>query len=135
MTFSEAISAGFQNYVNFSGRASRSELWYWVLFAFLVSIAAFLVDYSLFSLPVAIVGGPISLLASLGLLLPNLSVAVRRLHDIDRTGWWVLLALIPVVGLIVLVIWGCQRGTVGPNRFGPEPMAGTTSLGRQVPAS
>jgi uncharacterized membrane protein YhaH (DUF805 family) len=125
MTFSQAITVGFQNYVNFYGRASRSEFWYWVLFAFLVSIAAFVVDYALFSLPVAILGGPISFLVSLGLLLPNLSVAVRRLHDVDRTGWWVLLALIPVVGLIVLIIWWCQQGTVGPNRFGPEPLAGT----------
>src|SRR5262245_37642675 len=125
MTFSQAITAGFQNYVNFSSRASRSEYWYWVLFVALVSIAAFVLDYALFSLPVAIVGGPISILVSLAFFLPNLSIAVRRLHDLDYSGWWVLLALIPVVGLIVLVIWWCRRGTVGPNRFGPEPLAGT----------
>jgi uncharacterized membrane protein YhaH (DUF805 family) len=80
MTFSDAIPAGFRNYVNFTGRASRSEFWYWVLFAFLVSIAAGIIDFALF--PEAEVS-PISILVSLGFFLPNLSVAVRRLHDLE----------------------------------------------------
>jgi uncharacterized membrane protein YhaH (DUF805 family) len=119
MTFGEAVKAGFQNYVNFTGRATRSEFWYWVLFAFLVSIATSAIDYVLFGEGWV---APISTLVGLAMFLPGLSVAVRRLHDVDRTGWWVLLALIPVVGLIVLIIWGCTRGTVGPNRFGPDPL-------------
>jgi uncharacterized membrane protein YhaH (DUF805 family) len=122
MTFGQAITAGFQNYVNFTGRAPRSEFWYWVLFALLVSVAASIVDYALF--PLADVN-PLGILVSLGFFLPNLSVAVRRLHDLDYSGWWVLLGLIPIVGLIVLIIWWCQRGTVGPNRFGPDALAGT----------
>ena len=61
-------------------------------------------------------------LFGLATLLPGLAVAVRRLHDIDRTGWWILLALIPLVGAIVLIIWYCTKGTDGPNRFGPNPL-------------
>ena len=67
---------------------------------------------------------PIGVIVSLGTLLPGLAVSVRRLHDIDRVGWWVLLALIPVIGAIVLIYWACLRGTVGANRFGPDPLAG-----------
>ncbi len=55
--------------------------------------------------------------------LPSLAIAIRRLHDLDRTGWWVLLALIPLIGWIVLIIWFCTRGTDGPNRFGPDRLA------------
>jgi uncharacterized membrane protein YhaH (DUF805 family) len=61
-------------------------------------------------------------LFGLATFLPGLAVAVRRLHDIDRTGWWILLALIPLVGAIVLIIWYCTKGTDGPNRFGPNPL-------------
>ena len=121
MTFGEAVKAGFQNYVNFTGRATRSEFWYWALFVFLVSIATSAIDYVLF--PEGWVA-PISTLVGLAMFLPNLSVTVRRLHDLDRSGWWVLLALIPIVGMIVLIIWGCTRGTVGPNRFGSDPLVG-----------
>jgi uncharacterized membrane protein YhaH (DUF805 family) len=67
---------------------------------------------------------PISSLVSLALFLPGLAVSVRRLHDTDRSGWWVLLFLIPLIGAIVLLIWYCSRGTPGGNRFGPDPLAG-----------
>jgi uncharacterized membrane protein YhaH (DUF805 family) len=67
---------------------------------------------------------PLNSLASLALLLPSLAVAVRRLHDIDRTGWWILLWFIPIIGWIILIIWHCTAGTPGPNRFGQDPLAG-----------
>jgi uncharacterized membrane protein YhaH (DUF805 family) len=121
MNFGEAIASGFRNYVNFTGRALRSEYWYWALFAFLVSIATLAIDLTLF--PHAEFG-PINGLAGLALFLPGLAVSVRRLHDIDRTGWWLLLML-TVIGLVVLIYWACLRGTPGPNRFGPEPLART----------
>jgi uncharacterized membrane protein YhaH (DUF805 family) len=121
MGFTEAISAGFRNYVNFSGRATRSEFWYWVLFAVLASIAAGLIDIALFGLEGS---SAIESLVGLALFLPGLAVSVRRLHDLDRSGWWVLLGLIPLVGVIILIIWNCQRGTIGPNRFGPDPLGG-----------
>ncbi len=123
MTFTEAIASGFRNYVNFTGRAARSEFWYWVLFAILASIAAGLIDLGLF--PGSQIS-PINTLVGLALFLPGLAVSVRRLHDLDRSGWWVLLIFIPLIGLIVLIIWNCMRGTPGPNRFGPDPLAGTS---------
>jgi len=116
MGFTQAISSGFQNYVNFSGRACRSEYWFWTLFAVLVSIVANILDsFATF--------GIASLIVGLGLLLPGLGMAVRRLHDIDRTGWWLLLILTGI-GTIVLLIFACLPGTEGPNSYGADPLAG-----------
>jgi uncharacterized membrane protein YhaH (DUF805 family) len=119
MNFTEAISSGFQNYANFSGRAQRSAFWFWVLFCFLAGLVTAGIDYSIF-------GGesymPINSLFTLATIIPNLSVAARRLHDIDRTGWWQLLHFVPLIGTIVLIVWWASRGTPGPNRFGPNPL-------------
>jgi uncharacterized membrane protein YhaH (DUF805 family) len=115
MGFSEAVKSGFDNYANFEGRASRPAFWWWTLFSILVAVAANIVD--------AIIGAPIlSILVALGLFLPNLSVSVRRLHDIDKTGWWILIGLIPLIGFIVLIIFYLQKGDPGENSYGP-PMA------------
>ena len=119
MTFGQAIASGFQNYVNFSGRASRSAYWYWTLFAVLMSIASRVLDLALFP---GLDTSPINSLVGLALFLPGLSVSVRRLHDLDRTGWW-LLIILTGIGLIVILVWFCMRGTVGANRFGPDPLA------------
>lgn len=118
MNFQQAIASGFHNYVTFSGRAARSEYWYWTLFAVLVSAATGVLDSALF--PHAEVP-PLNSLASLALFLPGIAVAVRRFHDLDRTGWWILIALTGI-GAIVIMIWFCFRGTPGPNRFGPDPL-------------
>jgi uncharacterized membrane protein YhaH (DUF805 family) len=123
MSFTDAIKTGFQKYIGFSGRAARSEYWYWVLFLLLLQIVAWLIDMTLFGFNTTGVN-PIGSILSLATLLPSLAVSIRRLHDIDRVGWWVLLALIPVIGAIVLIYWACLRGTVGANRFGPDPLAG-----------
>jgi len=120
MNFQEAIQSGFRNYVTFSGRAPRSEFWYWVLFEVLVSIVASILDVAIFPLNDI---SPLNAIASLLLFLPSLAVSIRRLHDIDRTGWWVLISL-TVIGIVLLIIWNCLRGTIGPNRFGPDPLAG-----------
>ena len=119
MSFTEAIRSAFQNYVNFSGRAARSEYWYWFLFAILMSVVSGVIDFVLF--PRANVS-PIETLVGLALILPGLAVTIRRLHDLDRRGWWIFLPLIPLIGLIWLIVWLCTRGTVGPNRFGPDPL-------------
>jgi uncharacterized membrane protein YhaH (DUF805 family) len=121
MTFTQAISSGFQNYVTFTGRAARSEYWYWVLFAFLVSVVTGALDHLIFPNLWSI--SPLNSLAGLALFLPGLAVTVRRLHDLDRTGWWVLLVL-TVIGIVVLLAWFCMRGTVGPNQYGPDPLEG-----------
>jgi uncharacterized membrane protein YhaH (DUF805 family) len=121
MGFVDSISSGFSNYVTFSGRSVRSEYWYWTLFALLAGLASGLVDGAIFGGP-----GPINGLVSLALFLPGLAVSVRRLHDLDRSGWWLLLIL-TIVGGILLLVWYCMRGTVGPNRFGADPLAATTA--------
>ena len=115
MSFGQAIGAGFRGYVAFSGRASRSEFWWWVLFTFIFSIVSSGLDAILGSTPV------IYLLYYLAMLLPSRAVAVRRLHDTDRSGWWILIGLIPFIGGIILLIWFVGEGTRGQNRFGGEP--------------
>lgn len=111
MNFTQAISSGFNNYVNFAGRAARSEFWYWALFAALASLAGELIDLALFT---SSTFTPVQTLVNLALFLPGLAVSVRRLHDLDRTGWWLLL-IFTVIGIIVLLVWDCMRGTVGPT--------------------
>ena len=118
MTFAEAVRSGFDHYVKFDGRASRPAFWWWFLFGILVGIGATIID--------AIIGsfGVVSGLAALALLLPNLSVAIRRLHDTDHTGWWVLIGLIPIIGFIVLLIFYLRQSDPGENQYGPPPAEG-----------
>ena len=114
MNFVEAITSGFNKYVTFTGRAARSEFWFWTLFSVIANIVAGILD--------AIVGlGIIGTIVSLALLLPSIAVGARRLHDLDRTGWWLLIAFTGV-GIILLIVWDCTKGTSGPNRFGPDPL-------------
>ena len=122
MNFGEAIVAGFRNYVTFSGRAVRSEYWYWVLFAVLAGMVTAVLDRSIFP---DSDGSPLNTVAGLIMLLPGLAIGIRRLHDIDRSGWWVVIAL-TLIGVVVLIYWACQPGTSGPNRFGPQPMPATS---------
>jgi uncharacterized membrane protein YhaH (DUF805 family) len=118
VTFAEAVRSGFDHYVKFDGRASRPAFWWWFLFGILVGIGASIID--------AIIGsfGVVSGLAALALLLPNLSVAIRRLHDTDHTGWWVLIGLIPIIGFIVLLIFYLRQSDPGENQYGPPPADG-----------
>src|ERR1700678_995851 len=114
MNFVQAVSAGFSNYVKFSGRAIRSEYWYWVLFTALGNIVAGIID--------AVIGtSVINPLFGLAVILPSIAVAIRRLHDLDRTGWWLLIGLIPLIGWIILIIWYCSRGTGGPKPLWADP--------------
>lgn len=116
-SFGEAVRRFWQGYVVFNGRASRSEYWWSVLFNILVGLGLGIVDAVLF-------GGStndpglLSGLYSLATILPGLAVSIRRLHDIDKSGWWVLLWLVPVIGWIGLLFLHCQPSTAGPNRFG-----------------
>ena len=117
MNFGDSIKLGFSNYVNFTDRACRSEYWYWILFVFIGYIVAEIID--------AVIGRPIFYtLFTLGVLIPNIAIGVRRLHDLDRSGWWLLLSFIPLVGAIILIVWFCSKGTDGPNRFGPDRLGG-----------
>ena len=118
-TFANSIAICLNRYARFSGRAPRAEFWYFSLFVFLIGLGARLADavwlrdrFSLFAV-----------LVDLAFLLPGLAVAVRRLHDLDRSGWWYLLIFVPLLGWLVLFVWYCTRGTRGDNRFGVDPLA------------
>lgn len=123
MNMIEAVKAAFSNYATFSGRAQRSAYWWFVLFNLLVSAALAILFGGGGGMGHGMGGGNIAnSLWSLATLLPSLAVGARRLHDIDRTGWWLLIGFIPLIGLIVLIVFFASKGTPGPNRFGPDPL-------------
>lgn len=128
MTFEQAVRSCYSNYVTFSGRAARSECWFFVLFQCLIEFACGLL------MPFGI-GQVLLSLFVIANFLPGISVTVRRLHDIDRSGWWCWIALIPLVGTILLLIWLCTRGTSGANRFGPDPLSGATDSAKERAAT
>jgi len=116
VSFGDAVRSGFDHYTKFEGRASRSAFWWWVLFQIIVEFVAAILDYAIFSNLGVFYG-----LTALALLLPSFSVSIRRLHDTDRTGWWLLIYLIPVIGFIVLLVFFLTDSDTGPNRYGPGP--------------
>jgi uncharacterized membrane protein YhaH (DUF805 family) len=123
MSFTAAIRSVLTQYIGFTGRARRSEYWWWALFTVLVGFAAAILDGVLGTTlgPDNSVTGVIGVIVNLALLLPTLAVAVRRLHDTDRSGWWLLIGLVPIVGAIVLLVFFVLDSTPGPNRFGANP--------------
>ncbi|MBC7906618.1 MAG: DUF805 domain-containing protein [Rhodospirillaceae bacterium] len=121
MDFVTAVKTCLNKYATFQGRASRSEYWFFTLFTVIVPIIASIMDGGMDL-------GPFEVLATLALLLPSTSVGVRRLHDTDRSGWWYLLPLIPLIGIIVLIIWFCTKGSAGTNRFGEYPLGAESVL-------
>ncbi len=110
-----------KKYAVFSGRSRRKEYWYFVLFVVIISIALSIIDSLLGTHHRESGAGLLSGLFSLAMLIPSIAVSVRRLHDIDRTGWWVLISLVPLVGWRVLLVFHVQDGTPGTNRYGPNP--------------
>jgi uncharacterized membrane protein YhaH (DUF805 family) len=124
MSFGQAVSTCLSKYVAFSGRARRSEYWYWVLFVFLIGIVANVLD--------AVLGlhaynangvrfGWISAVVGALLVLPSIAVTFRRLHDTGRSGWWWLLSAICGCGAIILFFFCLGDGQPGPNQYGPNP--------------
>jgi uncharacterized membrane protein YhaH (DUF805 family) len=120
MSFVDAIKTVLSKYVTFSGRARRSEYWFWALAVFIAGIVTNLIDRGLGTEPGRV--GLVSGLLGLATFLPNLAVTVRRLHDTSRSGWWVLIGLIPLVGAIVLIVFAVQDSH-GDNEYGPSPKA------------
>jgi uncharacterized membrane protein YhaH (DUF805 family) len=112
-----------RKYAVFDGRARRMEYWMFVLFNCLIVVVLSVVDtvVGIFSLGNSI--GALTGLYWLVVLVPSIAVTVRRLHDTDRSGWWALLALLPLLGTIVLFVFCVLDGTPGPNRFGENPKA------------
>ncbi len=121
MSFQEAVRICLQQrYAEFSGRSRRSEFWFFVLFSAIVRTIANVVDAILHTNYANNVGGLVSTLVFLALVVPSLAVSVRRLHDTGRSGWWLLIGLIPLVGIIVLIVWWAQDSHPD-NQYGPNP--------------
>src|SRR3954447_25452330 len=112
-----------KKYAVFSGRSRRKEYWFFVLFVVIVSIVLSMIDSLIGTYDRSTGAGLLSSLFSLAVLIPSIAVSVRRLHDIDRTGWWVLISLVPLVGWIVLLVFYVKDGTPGSNGYGPDPKA------------
>ena len=127
MGFQDAVRTVFGKYATISGRAARSEYWWWVLFVVLVNAVLATVDQALFGAETRI----LSAVFSLATLLPSICVAGRRLHDRDMSAWWLLLWFVPFVGWLVLLYFYVMPGTQGPNSFGPDPLGGPPSGGRR----
>lgn len=106
MNFTQAVSTCLRQYANFNGRAARPEFWWFALFQFAVFFVASIISPVLYGL------------VALGLLLPGLGVGVRRLHDIGRSGWWLLICFIPLIGVVLLIYWAVQPGEPGSNAYG-----------------
>jgi uncharacterized membrane protein YhaH (DUF805 family) len=136
----EYMFAPLKRFFDFSGRSRRKEFWLWFLLVIIVYVVAGILDVQLglggstqsssnygdgsVGASASFNGGILTLAWMLITLIPNLAVTVRRLHDVDKSGWFILLGLIPLVGFYLLYLY-CQPGTPGPNRFGPDPKGGT----------
>ena len=114
MNFTEAVKTCYTKYATFSGRATRSEYWWFYLFCMLVMIALAALT------SISDIFGMIYGVFILGSLIPSIAVGVRRLHDTDKSGWWLLIGLVPFIGLL-LIYFLAIAGTPDDNRFGPAP--------------
>ena len=125
MKFLPSVISGFKNYSSVEGRASRSEFWNWMLFCYLGGPATVILDRVVF--PASYRGDPffsypLNALFVLVVMVPSVTVGVRRLHDVNRAGAWLFLWF-TVIGIIPLLVWACNKGTEGSNRFGGDPLA------------
>ena len=114
MSFADSVRTCLSKYVTFSGRARRSEFWWFTLFLIILYVVAAIID-------AAIGNSLVVILVALAFLLPSLAVTMRRLHDTGRSGWWILIGLIPFIGGIILLVFECMDGQPGPNSYGPSP--------------
>ena len=119
MNFPQAIASAFGHYFDMAGRAPRSEYWYFTLFMFVVGLTMDVLDFALWP---GNRWGLLGTIFGLATLLPSVSVSVRRLHDVGRTGWWLLIAF-TVIGIIPLLVWAVQKGDDGDNDYGADPLA------------
>ena len=110
-----------KKYAVFSGRARRKEYWFFALWYLIIMIGLAIID-GVLGLHIG-GAGVLQTLYGLAILIPSLAVTVRRLHDTGRTGWWVLIVLIPIIGFIVLLVFMCLDSEPGENQHGPSPKA------------
>lgn len=125
MTFQDAVKSAFKNYAKFDGRATRSEYWWFALFHVLVMLAFVLIGVIFSDNFLGTLAMFLLVVATLGMVIPSLALLFRRLHDTDRSAWWILIELIPFGG-IVLLVFLCLESTRGPNKYGPP--SGATSV-------
>ncbi len=104
-----------KKYAEFSGRARRTEYWMFVLFNLIISAVIGVIDRSVLG------SNALGIIYSLAVLIPSLAVSVRRLHDTGRSGWWLLIGLVPILGWIVLLVFAVQDSQPGANQYGPNP--------------
>ena len=141
MSFIDSIKTCFGKYATFSGRASRSEFWWFVLFIVVMQVVLSYVDTAVFGAREVVMlttesametgmsfefnyrPQPITGIFLLATLLPYLAVGARRLHDGGRSGWWWLIGLIPMIGWIVLLVFFIPKGNEGDNQYGSDPLA------------
>ena len=126
VSFPQAVKLGFKNYFKFSGRATRAEYWWWSLFIVLAGIVLAVVDTLTGTMGMFGDSGLLGFLFELATLIPSFALGARRLHDINRTGWWLLLWFVLVIGWIVLIVWAIKRGDECPNKNGPDRRSSTS---------
>ena len=117
MDIQTSIKTCFNKYATFSGRASRSEYWFFILFGILGGIVTLIIDVMILDYSIESEYTPINLIFSLILIIPSIAVACRRLHDVNKSGWWQLIWL-TLIGGILLLIWYFKEGEKRKNRFG-----------------
>ena len=117
-----------KKYAEFNGRSRRKEYWMFVLFNMIFAIVAMSLDKLLGFADENIGYGPIYGVYVLAMFIPGLAVSIRRLHDIDKSGWYYLLVLIPIIGWIWLIVLFATEGTRGPNKYGPDPKNSDSEL-------
>ncbi len=126
MTFTAAIKSAFANYAVFEGRATRSKYWWFFLFGFIINtLLEVATDMSGHT---DVIGSLVTAAAALAIVVPSLAVAARRLHDVNRSGWWQLIGL-TIIGIPFLLYWLIKKGTDGPNRFGEDRLAALSAPG------
>ena len=121
MTFQDSIRNCFYNYGITNGRATRSEYWYWVLFVSLVGVFALIIDVSLLGSSIDDDFTPLNSIWSLAVFIPGITVTVRRFHDVNRSGWWILIIL-TVIGIIPYIYWLVKGSDATENNFGPSSL-------------
>lgn len=110
-----------KKYTEFKGRARRQEYWYFAIFNIIASIILVVIDVGTGNFNEEVGFGLLSGIYTLGILLPGIAVSIRRLHDTNRSGWWLLISLVPIIGSIVLLVFMIQAGTSGENQYGSDP--------------
>ena len=117
MDFQTSVKTCFKKYADFSGRALRSEFWWFVLFGFLGGIITTIIDIMILGYS-AESYGPLNLIFTVALILPSIAVTARRLHDVNRSGWWQLIEL-TIIGILLIIIWNATEGEKKKNIYGP----------------